>query len=1285
MASFSIDDVRETLTTDLTRFLARIDATAEELVEATRPPRPDATFRVLEDAGHAIYGTTALVGATSLSGSARLLETLAQRGEEEFTKALEHAARAHEIAALIRAGGKEMSEMLEHELDRRSDDAQWIAMDWQQRADALLAIPESARLQTVRPPSKRPEAPEIELESEDLEPAEEGESFTFHGQPEVEDELREVFQEEAREQLVALQGHLDALLADTQDLPAARHVERIFHTLKGAAATVGLVTVSAAAHSLQDRMQGVVERGEVITTDLLRTIVSDTRSLLASAGLPDVSLALRGDGSRLPVRSAPAEVRRDFVQETKSIHAEVSGMLGALDDEDTRQTIARLFHRLKGSALVVGENAIAAEAQRLQLDVEGGTNRANVAQGLARLAIEAGIQLDSSTDLSETNAAFQTEAREICEEASAAIADLEGSGSVDRSVEHLAKLFHRLRGSALVASESTIAKIAEELEATCEGSASVTVEGLKNGVDRIRAALGISRGDERVEVPSHDPELWEAFSQECAELLDAVEQRALALEGLSDPRASLQALMPVTHTLKGVVNTMGLGPTGRALHRVEDLLDWLAEANPLPSIRDVASFLLHVVVEVRRNLRQAKKGFVELSLSTIEAKIQAIRGGMREPSRSRDEASSEASTRDRSSGRERAFVRVAIDRLDGLMNLAGELVVSRSRLLSRIGTLEAMHQELGRGSRRLIETVEKFCEEHEFARLDGALPSPQVFAAAVGEEGFHAAAGPANDGFQDFGELELDRYEDIHILSRSLAELTNDLGEIHGQLSGGLSYLADDADAFGGLVSGIQSEVTRARMVPLEVLFTRLRLPVRDAAMRENKDVRVSTRGDDVHLDKTIADALFQPMLHLVRNAVAHGLRSRAAGNIELTARQELGQIILEVRDDGDGLDLERLREQGVAMGLLSADTPLGDPSVRDLVFVAGLSTETSARAVAGRGVGCDVVKRAIERLNGSIRVESERGKGTTFILRLPLTLAITKALLVSHGTQSFALPLYFAERILDAEEQQIVESAGQRRVLVDSVWSPVQRLSTLLGLESSGEEHGPILVVRASDEQLMVQVDAVVGQEEIVVKSLGAILSGHPHFAGVTIRGTGQMVLILDVPSLLDSRGEKRREAKSPAQQISEPVKPISVEPVVHNTPKAPAQRRLRILFVDDSLSVRKVAEKSLASLGVDVTTAIDGIDALAKLRESTFDLVFTDLEMPRMHGFELIREIRFVKQYQDLPIVVVTSRSGQKHQEQAKSLGASEYLTKPFNAQGLAGAIERWGRIRANKEVSS
>jgi chemosensory pili system protein ChpA (sensor histidine kinase/response regulator) len=272
-------------------------------------------------------------------------------------------------------------------------------------------------------------------------------------------------------------------------------------------------------------------------------------------------------------------------------------------------------------------------------------------------------------------------------------------------------------------------------------------------------------------------------------------------------------------------------------------------------------------------------------------------------------------------------------------------------------------------------------------------------------------------------------------------------------------------------------------------------------------------------------------------------------------------------------------------------------------------------------------------------------------------------------------VPLYFSERIIDATEVDIIESANQRRIQIDGAFVPVRSLGEFVAGKTSTT--GPILLLQVGNQRLVIQVDEVVTQEEIVVKSLGALLRGHPMFAGVTIRGTGETVLILDVPSMADAALGRATPA-----QLAAPARPAMPAIPAPPTPAAvDASRPLSVLFVDDSVSVRKVAERALRQLGVEVTLATDGTDALDKLRAGRFDLVFTDLEMPRMHGYELIRELRFLPAFQAMPVVVVTSRSGKKHRDEAQAVGASEYLTKPFTPRTLAAALVKFGGARAGK----
>lgn len=1186
----------------------------------------------LEQAKGILYGVQECVSALSVDAT----DLSAARKLERMFGELNVLAQKNDLPQYASAAA-DCSKMMKDVADGRLDAGEDTLAAFALESNGLLRKVDLKPI-TLSPPPMSGDSPS----------GAEGAEFSFAEESpsgeesaEIDKELQAIFQEEARELVVALQGHLQALLADPTNVASADHVERIYHTLKGAAATVGLKEVSKIAESLQKRMEEVLESGTDVDDQFLKNLLGDTRRLLKLANLPelDVAKSPKEPASAAEPPSEVGDAKKFFMEEAKELCERAGQYLDELAKaadpraREVRGELGKLFHRLKGSALVVAEDAIATEAARLQsLASADKTSAAVLQRGLARVTQL--LQSERAEEPSFSSAAAKKPAK---------------------------------------------------------------APRVKEAVVR-----------ERVQLPA-EPDLVDAFNQECSELLDQLDRAILALEETNQPKAAIETLMRLTHTLKGAVNTIGLGPTGAILHRVETFLEGLIEATILPSMKAVATFLLEVQQDVRRNLRQAADGYVETSIARVESRIGNVLAGSKaayEPVSHTGGSSVSIINVDTGGGSgdaeslapgapadaaDRRFIRVSTERLDALMNLAGELVVSRSRLMSRIDVLKQLQLELGRSRRRLMDTVESFREEHEFTyRRPGEMHAAyQQTVAQLANRPAEAASTAlakltSEDQMGAFSDAELDRYDDVNVLARSLAEMSNDFNEMYGQLYRELSAFAADSEAHGSIVTGIQSEVTRARMVPLEFLFQRLRLPVRDAAAREGKEVRVVTSGEDVNIDKTIADALFGPMLHLVRNAVVHGIEApnarqatgkKETGTLTLAARQESGQIVLEVRDDGNGLDLAALHAKGVQMGVIPPETSVNDQVVKDLVFAAGLSTKATVGNVAGRGVGGNVVRRAVDRLNGSIRVDTMPGKGTAFLVTLPLTLAITKALLVSSRGRSYAIPLYFAQHILDAEEGVIVESAGIRRVKLDETYVSVLTMDELFGVtdRSSAEKRGPVIVLRVGDQRLMLQVDAVIGQEEIVVKSLGDLLTGHPVLAGVTIRGTGELSLILDIPGVVEAHAGRALSGGGPRFQ---PTTTSLERPKKATQLRMPAvQRKVRVLFVDDSLSVRKIAEKELTNLGTDVTTAVDGLDAMSKLREGHYDLIFTDLEMPRMHGYDLIRELRFLPAYQDLPIIVVSSRSGQKHQDQARALGCTDYLTKPFNARQLEGALEKYG----------
>ena len=1327
MDAFRLDDVRESFTADIGAAIVRIATAAEMLADAPILTAP-ALFRAddgdsllihLGHACHAIAGTASLVSVHSLAESARALEELASDHEVRLARVLADLKHLRAAVKVARSGADDLHRMLEWELAGRSAEAVTLATELRTRIAALGAVNESVesdvrsedtdlivvlddtqRIVATSSSSLREEVTNaFTFEDSSAEPdvGPPTQSFDFseerlvspsvsqmdHAETETMDaamagELLEIFRQEVEELLGELRTSLSTALAHPEDHQAMQRLARIFHTLKGASATVGLKNVSDLARNLE------VDAETLNTTHGHRTqvvtLAEKCDALLICCGLPPFNLievlfptlvapVSQSQPGSTSVTAGSAEPSTQLVQifclEAALTIDSIERILTRLSElkADFREAevaeLGRLFHLLKGSAVVAGESRMAGLAATLQDRCRAPFTDLSLLLELVATGVR---QLKAWMEESLTTLGL----------------DPATVFAIATPVPMVVSSLHDERPRTDAISRERSSRQLSATERRRDGTRSIPKEAVGAGID---------------------PALWEAFEIEAAELIQAIDGAIIALIDTNQPKRAIASLFRSFHTLKGTVNTVGIAPLGRYLHRVEDFLDTLQDATVLPPMRVVVTVLTRIQASVRANLAMANTGYVQVdlerlahdlalvtedsaataSISTTSSGATTGRGDSRHDSHdSQDRHGSRSASSLYQDGAvspdaaERRFVRVPTQRLDGLMNLAGELVVSRSRINRRLDHLRVMSRELMERKDRLMTTVGGFKERYEFNLLaDRDIAHVPAMKRGPAEKKLTGSA-------LGFSDLEMDRYEDINVLARSLNEIGDDIADLHRQFSGGCAGMGEDVAAFGRHITSLQGEITRTRMVPMDQLFVRLRLPLNDAATREKKEVRMMVVGGEVALDKTIVDGLYGPLLHLVRNAVSHGIEDaghrhssgkEAAGLVTLEARQESGQVVLTVTDDGHGLDLVALHRAGVARGLIVADTPLDDPVVRELVFVSGLSTRATASEVAGRGVGCDVVRREIEHLGGHVVVSTRIGQGTAFTITLPLTLAITRALLVAQDDQIYALPLGFAERIIEVGTVPVIASVGRRRLRLDDGVVSLRSLPEIFGRPADNNERA-VVVLRVGEARIAVAVDRVLGQDEIVVKRLDQVCAGHPLFSGVTVSAEGQPILILDVPGLMERGGEAVRlgDGRNEAEDAGSAL----ATPAIVNGP-----RRRRVLFVDDSLSVRKVAERFLGALDVDVVLAVDGVDALAKLRLGGIDLVFTDLEMPRMHGYDLLREIRYIPAWHDLPVVVVTSRSGQKHRDQATALGANDYLTKPFTQEVLAQVLATWNSV--------
>ena len=460
----------------------------------------------------------------------------------------------------------------------------------------------------------------------------------------------------------------------------------------------------------------------------------------------------------------------------------------------------------------------------------------------------------------------------------------------------------------------------------------------------------------------------------------------------------------------------------------------------------------------------------------------------------------------------------------------------------------------------------------------------------------------------------------------------------------------------------------QVRMLPFDSLASRLYRVVRQSARELGKRATLDLRGGRIEIDRSVLEQMAAPLEHLLRNAVAHGIESPAAraaagkpesGSIELTVSQEGNEIAITVADDGAGLDLERIAARARERGLIGADEHPDERRLTNLIFVSGFSTASELSAVSGRGVGMDVVKAQTAAAGGRVDVSSRRGAGTRFNLRLPLTLAVTQALLVQAGGRTWAVPSNMVVQAMELKPDALRKLQDEHGIDWQGERFPYRYLPRLLGDRETRpveQRYNWVLLLRAGAQTLALHVDALRGNQEIIVKNAGPQLTRIVGMSGATVLGDGEIVLILN-PVALASRSLAQAEAGG------DTVAPAGAAPAPLHLPT--------VMVVDDSLTVRKITGRLLEREGYRVLTAKDGVDALEQLIDTLPDVVLSDIEMPRMDGFDLVRNIRADARLKHLPVIMITSRLAEKHRRYAEEVGANHYLGKPYQEEELLALV--------------
>ncbi|MBT8136234.1 MAG: Hpt domain-containing protein [Gammaproteobacteria bacterium] len=1155
--------------------------------------------------------------------------------------------------------GSEPEDVTDDHLDRLADAI--VSVEYyldslhKDRGDPWYMLDNADACLDVIAPAGREAAVEIETPAAEPEPA--PAATPAQTEPVVIDsdsidpELLETFIDEAREEIFAIRKNLPVWI-ESQDEEPIVLLRRSYHTLKGSGRMVGAQRIGEFAWALEDLCNRVLNGTVPASTGVIQ-VMQDAADTLPSLleqlevgtepqgdveGIANRAQALaRGEEPAAAVQppvtpaapvapEAPARgmdpVLYEIFRNETDVHlqaidafltdaAEAGGPCPATD------TLQRAWHTLSGSANMAGARDVAAIADPVNKYIRG----------------------------------VHDEDSQMPEEALAVLGD---------AVSTIRAIVETINEDAPAPDTTALAERIAALEVADEPAS-----------EQVAAHVAAPPVDEGAD------EIASIFGDEATQILEAADISFQGLGQAATNRVAISELQRQLHTLKGGARMAGVSPIGDLSHELESLLI-AVEGGRVETDGRVLGVVqesldrMHAMADALRGRREVREADDLLErIHALAAPVAAPAAEQfarppepepepaepvaaapppepelpaEEPAESDEQLSAAKELFTDESGERREFARVSAELLDDLLNNVGEVSIYHSRLEQQISTIGFNTAELAQTVTRLREQLRKLEMETEAHILHKHHDDTETRT--------------------DFDPLEMDRYSLIQQLSRALAESVSDLSSIQGLLE----ELTRDAETLlvqqSRVTTELQDGLMRTRMIPFQRHVPRFSRLVRQIAGETGKRAELKVDGGG-ELDRQVLERMLPPFEHMLRNAVVHGIepvdeRERmgkpAVGTIDISLAREGSEMIIVFRDDGRGLDVDRIRERASAQGLINRSAALSDSEILQLVLEPGFSTATEVTQAAGRGVGMDIVANVVKQLGGSLDIASTPGQGATFTVRLPLTLAISQALLVRTHEELYAIPvptLAGVARLPVGELREYLEASEPQLEYGDHLYR-FQHLGHLLGghgtdLDGAGSSV-PLVLVRAGEHSTALIADEIVGSREIVVKPVGPQIAAVRGVAGATILGDGSIVVILDVNALV-------RSAR-PARVLQEP-------------PPQPRDERPAVLVVDDSITVRRVTQRLLERNDMRVTTAKDGVDAVAAMQEFLPDLILLDIEMPRMDGYEVATHVRNSPRLQGVPIVMVTSRVGDKHRNRAIEIGVNAYLGKPYQEAQLLEAI--------------
>ena len=1087
--------------------------------------------------------------------------------------------------------------------------------------------------------------------------------------PAVDPELLGVFLEEAEEVLGTIESELARSRAQPQDLEVLTTIRRGFHTLKGSGRMVGLMDLGEVAWEVEQVMNRWMQR-KWPGTEPLYALIERARKDFAGwiAQLREGTLAAEIEAP--DVVALAAQLRATETPDAPVAAAPPAAAVAGV------ATAAEAVPPPAPS--VLADDPIFSEVTAVPELVVIGTTR--LAPHMLEIYLrEARQHLDT---LAEQFRIWRAAPGEVTRE--------------------FVRAAHTLASSSNTAGFASIASLASALEqwtplaAQCAGLGEAklvkkALEGLHDRVDSVmrREAPALPGGQERklreltarllaepappkpapapaaaaapVPAPSPeaaaaaeaagrakrvmrddiDPQLLPVFLEEAQVLLPQLGGDLRDWKANPGDERVQQSLQRTLHTLKGSARMAGAIRLGELTHLMEGRIEQALEKRAV----DDALFVELEEKMDRLSLdveRMAAGPESEAPAPQPEAAPQAAPAAAQEaPAAPRAEAPLPAPT---------ALLRVNAETLDHLINESGEVAIARARIEAE---LRAVRQSVA----DLAESV---------ARLRGQLREVEIQA----DSQMRARMSELEERKGEFDPLEFDRYTRLQELTRLMAESLHDADAIQQAMKKSLGETDAALAQQSRTNRDVQQELMRMRAVPFSILDERLYRIVRQTTRELGKKAELHIEGSQVELDRSVMDRIGAPLEHMLRNSLAHGIEAPErrleagkpeSGRISLSLRQEGNEIALVISDDGAGLDLARLRAKAEAAGILAPGQAATDAELAQLIFVSGLSTAAAVTELSGRGIGMDVVRSEIGAVGGRIDIETTPGKGTAFTVYLPLTLAVTQAVVVRAGGSTLAVSAAMVEQVLRLKADALAERYAAQAVEFQGRRYPLHGLAQLLGGEPpAAQPYNAVLLLRSGLQRIALHVDELVGHQEIVVKNIGPQLARVPGVAGATVLADGRIVLIMNPVQLV-------QRARVAAERTTALVAPAaSAAPVV--------------MVVDDSLTVRKITSRLLEREGYHVITAKDGLDALAQIADVLPAVALVDIEMPRMDGFDLTRHLRGDPRTRSLPIIMISSRTADKHRSQAAELGVNVFLGKPYPEaellQHIAGYVSARGK---------